>query len=114
MAFQTPQGASSTTFNAPPTDGSLTLVEMFDYNALHSPRHPLFRYESPDDGSVQDILWADAIPAFRKAAHLVRSAVSSGTGETSPVVAILASMGRFLANVVILTNANSERALQIP
>jgi hypothetical protein len=94
MSFVTVQGASSVTFRAPPTDGSLTLVEMFDYNALNSPKHPLFRYESPDDGSLQDILWADAIPAIHKAARLVRAAASDFTCS-SRVVAILASMGTF-------------------
>lgn len=92
-AFQTLQGASSATFNAPPTDGSLKLVEMFDYNALHSPKHPLFRYDNLDDGSVRDILWEDALPAFHKAARLVRGVISNGAGEALPIIAILASMG---------------------
>jgi acyl-CoA synthetase (AMP-forming)/AMP-acid ligase II len=100
MSFVTVQGASSATFRAPPTDGSLTLIEMFDYNALNSPKHPLFRYESADGGSLHDILWADAIPAIHKAARLVRTAASDST-SSSRVVAILASMGTLNQNLTL-------------
>jgi hypothetical protein len=93
MSFVTPQGASSTTFNPPPTDGSLTLVEMFDYNALHSPNHPLFRYENPVDGALKEILWSEAVPAIHKAARLVHAAASGVQPGSRPVIAILASMG---------------------
>lgn len=95
MSFVTLQGASSQTFNPPPTDGSLTLVEIFDYNALHSPNHPLFRYEGPVDGALKEILWSEAVPAIHKASRLVRAIVSDTHPASRPVIAILASMGMF-------------------
>ncbi|PBK84082.1 hypothetical protein ARMGADRAFT_1018748 [Armillaria gallica] len=54
MAFPTPQGLSSLTFNPPPVDGSLMFLELVDNNGTHSPDHALFRYEDPD-GNDQHI-----------------------------------------------------------
>lgn len=93
MEFVTLQGRASSTFKPPPIDGSLTLVEMFDYNAVHSPNHPLFTYEDPVDGSLREMKWSEAVPGFHKAARLVHTAVSRATTSSPVVIAILASMG---------------------
>ncbi|KAF9031808.1 acetyl-CoA synthetase-like protein [Hymenopellis radicata] len=67
----TPQGIAHPTFRMPPLDGSLTLCEMFEYDARRSPNHVLYCYEDPTDGTRRDITWAEAIKAYRVAAQLL-------------------------------------------
>lgn len=101
MRFCTPQAVSSSTFRPPPPDGSLTLVEILDYNASHNPDHTMFLYEQ-SDGNIRNIPWAEAGLAFHRAASMIRKHVGlSGTEEpvSRPTVAILASAGRSLLKV---------------
>ncbi|PBK68197.1 NRPS-like enzyme [Armillaria solidipes] len=66
---------TSLTFKSPPLDGSLTFPELFDYNAIHSPKHPLFRYDDPDNGGFRTILWEEGIAAFHTAGHYFKKYV---------------------------------------
>ncbi len=66
---------ASLTFKPPPLDGSLTFPELFDYNAIHSPKHPLFRYDDPDNGGFRTILWEEAVAAFHIAGHYFKKYV---------------------------------------
>ncbi|KAK0193507.1 NRPS-like enzyme [Armillaria mellea] len=89
MALPTPQGVSSLTFRPPPLDGSLTFPELFDYNATHSPRHPLFRYNDPDNGGFRTILWEEGVAAFHTAGHYFKKYIH---GDTPVTVGILANI----------------------
>ncbi|KAK0472521.1 NRPS-like enzyme [Armillaria novae-zelandiae] len=60
---------TASTFKPPPLDGSLTFPELLDYNAIHSPKHPLFRYENPENGGFRTILWEEGVAAFHAAGH---------------------------------------------
>jgi hypothetical protein len=92
MGFHSPQGDSALGFKRPPLDGSVLLPEIFDNNAKENPTHPIFRYVEAD-GTLKTILWADAVPAFQRAAQIVRQQVAVPNPEMRPVVAILASLG---------------------
>ncbi|KAJ7803408.1 hypothetical protein B0H14DRAFT_2463681 [Mycena olivaceomarginata] len=90
MQFVTPQGQSSSTFKPPPVDGSLLIPDVLEYNAQHSPQHPLFVY-AEGDRTVKTITWSQAVKAFRQVAHITRMGVPVAEGESAaPVVAILA------------------------
>ncbi|KAJ7667223.1 hypothetical protein B0H17DRAFT_990381 [Mycena rosella] len=90
MQFPTPQGLNSPTFAQPPLDGSLTLPEIFEHHAQHSPDHPLFHYVDADNVS-QTISWSRAVEAFHNAARIILDQVKPGSSDPRPVVAILAS-----------------------
>ncbi|PBK75297.1 NRPS-like enzyme [Armillaria solidipes] len=89
MALPTPQGVSSLTFKPPPLDGSLTFPELFDYNATHSPKHPLFRYNDPDNGGFRTILWEEGVAAFHTAGHYFKKYIH---GKGPVTVGILANI----------------------
>ncbi|SJL14870.1 uncharacterized protein ARMOST_18345 [Armillaria ostoyae] len=69
------QAVTSLAFKPPPLDGSLTFPELFDYNAIHSPKHPLFHYDDPDNGGFRTILWEEGIAAFHTAGHYFKKYV---------------------------------------
>ncbi|PBK71685.1 acetyl-CoA synthetase-like protein [Armillaria solidipes] len=85
----TPQGIPNSTFTPPPTDGSLTLTQIFDHHYLKSRDHTLFRYED-DAGKVIDIEWGRAVPAIHLVAQIVLKSVTM-VSSARPVVAILAA-----------------------
>ncbi|TDL17736.1 acetyl-CoA synthetase-like protein [Rickenella mellea] len=81
---------TSTTFKAPPLDGSLTLPEIYDWQRDHSPKHPLFVYTRTDNHDRTEICWDEAVKAIHRAAHWVTS--HAGPASTPPpVVAIFAA-----------------------
>jgi len=81
-----PQALSSSTFKAPPVDGSLTVSELFDYNAEHSPQHPIFIYEEPSTKKLTPVNWK----SLRRATHRVAQIVESQQVPAPRIVAILA------------------------
>lgn len=86
------QVLSCKTFQAPPLDGSLTVPEIYDWHAEHSPEHPLFLYGDPE-GPVHTITWAEAVRAIHRAGRIVQNSVGPVASPTVPVVAILANTG---------------------
>ncbi|KAJ6518216.1 hypothetical protein C8R47DRAFT_1086338 [Mycena vitilis] len=80
------------------TDGSLSLLEHFEFNATTNPSHTVFRYDSasaPDD--YEDITWKQAMKMFRTTAKIMRHHVGSAFERTPrPVVGILASTSAIL------------------
>ncbi|KAK0219168.1 NRPS-like enzyme [Armillaria fumosa] len=76
------------TFKPPPLDGLLTFPELFDYNAIHSPKHPLFRYDDPDNGGFRTILWEEGVAAFYTAGHYLKKYVH---GDAPVTVGIFAN-----------------------
>ncbi|SJL14874.1 uncharacterized protein ARMOST_18349 [Armillaria ostoyae] len=88
MSLPAPQGVSSPTFNAPPLDGSLTFPELLDYNAVHSAKHPLFRYDDLDDGGFRTISWEEGVAAVHTAGHYFKKYIH---GEAPVTVGILAN-----------------------
>ncbi|KZT07586.1 acetyl-CoA synthetase-like protein [Laetiporus sulphureus 93-53] len=84
-------GRSSTTFKLPPLEGSLTLPELFDWQAQNSPSHRVFTF-ADDDGETRDITWREAARGVHTGAKLVRSRLGSQPGiHETPVIAILAT-----------------------
>ncbi|EIW79469.1 acetyl-CoA synthetase-like protein [Coniophora puteana RWD-64-598 SS2] len=97
------QGRNSTTFTAPPLDGSIGLPQVFEYAAKHSPGHPAFVYEksnSDHDHSTAErelvtVCWAEVASAIGRGAAVLRRRFGSemqdfGSGKTE-VVGILSS-----------------------
>lgn len=81
-----PQGLSSSTFVAPPIDGTLTVAEVFDHNAERSPDHPFFVYQEPSTKEIVQIPWK----SVRLATHRVARIVESYNVPAPRIVAILA------------------------
>ncbi|KAK0463970.1 uncharacterized protein EV420DRAFT_1638889 [Desarmillaria tabescens] len=81
-----PQGFFSSTFRAPPLDGSLTILEIYAWHLQHSPNHRMFVY-AREDGSVRTINWAEAVAAIYTGAQLMRRRIPFEAKP--PVVAIL-------------------------
>lgn len=102
MAFPpvpTPQGANSKTFVAPPVDGSLSVPQVFDFNAEHSPDYPFCVYEKlPDTESselaskdnLEHITYKQLQRGIHRVSRLVKSTTATATPSTSTVVGILA------------------------
>ena len=90
-----PQGTHSRTFKQPPLDGTLTIPEMYDWHAEHSPEHPLFIYPD-EDGEVKTIKWGAAIRALHRAGRwlngFVNGNIMTNTSD-GPLIAILANSG---------------------
>jgi hypothetical protein len=91
MNFRSSACGSDSTFKRPALDESVLLPEILVNHAKESPAHALFRYVE-HDGTSKTILWADAVRAFQRAAHLVHAQNSTPAGSR-PVVAILAYLG---------------------
>lgn len=102
-AVQTVQGANSTTFTSPGVDTTLTIPELFEFHAKHSPQHPVFVY-ADDEQKEHVIRFPEVYRAIRKAAtissaHYNRlsdyyAEAQSGKSENEPpVIGILATAG---------------------
>ncbi|KAK0444273.1 uncharacterized protein EV420DRAFT_1277509 [Desarmillaria tabescens] len=85
------QARASHTFVPPPLDGSLSLPEIYDYNAIHSPDHLVFVYDDDNDG-VKKLVWSELGQAMHRAASVVRRNLKEQHRSTSTVVAILANV----------------------
>ncbi|KAK0492004.1 NRPS-like enzyme [Armillaria luteobubalina] len=77
---------SSSTFTRPPVDGSLTYPEIFDYNAQHSPEHPVFQFYDQDH--IQKVTWSEVAKAIHTAGRIVLENVLRT--DIVPVVGVLA------------------------
>ncbi|KAK0437868.1 hypothetical protein EV421DRAFT_999334 [Armillaria borealis] len=87
------QATASNTFAPPPLDGSLSLPEIYDYNASHNPDHLVFVYD--DDEGVKKLVWSELGQAMHRAASVVRRNLKEQHRSTSTVVAILANVDIF-------------------
>lgn len=92
------QGNNSTTFKIPPLDGSLSVPEIYDWQAEHSPDHPLFEF-AEDEGTIQTITWKEANKGVHRAGWYVQRLLEQGGQERGngknqrPIIAILAASG---------------------
>ncbi|RDX49617.1 acetyl-CoA synthetase-like protein [Lentinus brumalis] len=68
-AVQTWQGANSKTFKRPDLDTNLTLPELFEHHAKHSPEHPVFVY-ADDEQQEHLIRFPEVYRGIRKAATI--------------------------------------------
>ncbi|TFY63805.1 hypothetical protein EVG20_g6168 [Dentipellis fragilis] len=92
------QVLNSSTFKAPALDGSLSIADMYDFQAEKSPSHPLFSYADAD-GAIKTIAWAKAVRAIRRSAKISRSklnydpitGLAPDTDSKRPIVALLAA-----------------------
>ncbi|THH09230.1 hypothetical protein EW145_g2182 [Phellinidium pouzarii] len=86
-------GLQSRTFVQPPLDFSLSFPALFDWQAEHSPEHPLFIFEEAP-GSKRTIPWAEAVQGIHRATQYVRNVVGNSAGSSNnekPLLAIVAS-----------------------
>jgi len=72
-----------------PLDGSITLLEMYDWHREHSQNRHLFVYAC-QDGSTREIYWPEAVAAMYVGAKIIKGRVGL-LQETAdvPLVAIL-------------------------
>ncbi|EIW79977.1 acetyl-CoA synthetase-like protein [Coniophora puteana RWD-64-598 SS2] len=83
------QALASETFQVPPLDGSLTVAEVVEWNAAHSPGHPLFKFPLESGGS-RTICWAEANAAVLTGCKILQHRISTVSKNPRPVVGILA------------------------
>ncbi|KAL0578153.1 hypothetical protein V5O48_003858 [Marasmius crinis-equi] len=83
---------SSPTFRRPPLDGSMTLTQIYDWQAQNSPDHRMFVY-TDSNGRVRNITWKEGVAAIYTGARSIRSRFSkTAAGRHGvPVIAILSS-----------------------
>lgn len=89
------QGISSNTFKVPPLDGSLTIPELFDWQAEHSPHYPVYEY-AEDGGFIVALTFTEARQAIHRGVRLIQdvlSATASTRNKSRPIVAIVSSAG---------------------
>ena len=103
----TPQGRNSATFHLHPLDGTLSVPELFEYDAVHSPNHPLFVYPDPDaPDRTRTICYPEALRLIHRTALIVhghqsrappRYVVQVGVRphHQAPTIGILAIAGAF-------------------
>ncbi|KAK1228458.1 hypothetical protein PQX77_008476, partial [Marasmius sp. AFHP31] len=89
---QTQGLAENTTFRTPPLDGSLSLAQIYDWQAQNSADHRLFVF-SDNGGGLRNITWKEAVAAIYTGARSLRSRMHSvaATKHRVPVVAILST-----------------------
>ncbi|KZV70689.1 acetyl-CoA synthetase-like protein [Peniophora sp. CONT] len=103
------QGVNSPTFHAPPLDRGLSVPDLYEYNAKHSPNHPVFCYANPETGVVRDITYSEAWGYICTTAQIVRTRYADTKEHSAgarPVIAILAlsdSLTYALLNMAIMT-----------
>ncbi|PCH34918.1 NAD(P)-binding protein [Wolfiporia cocos MD-104 SS10] len=84
------QALSTSTFRLPPLDGSLSLVEIYDWHLANNPGHRLFKF-AQQDGIIRTICWNEAVRAIYLGAKLVRDHIGRILPEEeAPVIAIVA------------------------
>lgn len=91
------QALTSETFNIPPLDGSLTVAQMLDWQAEHSPSHAMYEYVE-DDGTVSKLKFPEVQRAVHRGAKLVKEVLSIGNvmqGKKRTLVAIVANAGMY-------------------
>ncbi|KAK7461264.1 hypothetical protein VKT23_008439 [Stygiomarasmius scandens] len=110
-----PQGLHSKTWTPPPLDGSLTIVELFEWNANHSPDHPYYTYYH--DGQKRIVCNAEIWRAMKRVARLecvkylkdYHSRYEAQEGERpkdrGPTIGILASADTISYNILMLSLA---------
>ncbi|KAA1471161.1 acetyl-CoA synthetase-like protein [Dentipellis sp. KUC8613] len=91
--FRTLHGKDSATFAYPPLDGSLTIPELYEFHADHSPEHPLFVY-TDENGKDVTINYRHAWVSIKRASQIVwdlsqRSQINAR--EDKRVIGILAT-----------------------
>jgi hypothetical protein len=90
-------GSNSKTFTMPPLDGSLTIPELSDWHAEHSPDHLLFVHAS-SPGEKIGITFKQGAEGIHRAGRLLTERLTklgvSPLDEDGPVVALLATSGK--------------------
>ncbi|KAK0472519.1 NRPS-like enzyme [Armillaria novae-zelandiae] len=76
MSLPAPQGVSSSTFK-----------NLLDYNALHSAKHPLFRYDDLDDGGFCTISWEEGVAAVHTAGYYFKNHIHGSAPVTVGIFA---------------------------
>ncbi|KAI9058660.1 acetyl-CoA synthetase-like protein [Trametes sanguinea] len=98
--LKTIQGANSKTFSRVPLDTPLTIPQLFEYHANHSPAHPVFVYADEDD-QEHALCFPQVYRAIQKAAtisagHFERmgqhyAKPQHNNDDNPPVIGILAT-----------------------
>ncbi|KAF7350260.1 NRPS-like enzyme [Mycena venus] len=88
------------TYKPAPVDGTLSVLQIFEFQATTNPHHPLFRYDSVSarDG-YENVTWAQAVKMFNTTAQILRRRLRNTTTidcAHPPVVGILAATGSIL------------------
>ncbi|KAJ7289095.1 hypothetical protein C8J57DRAFT_1627484 [Mycena rebaudengoi] len=76
-----------------PVDGSLDILQAFEFQATKNYNHPLFRYDSESAAQgYEEITWSEAVKMFDTTAQILRHRLASTVDYTHPpVIGILAA-----------------------
>ncbi|THV08177.1 acetyl-CoA synthetase-like protein [Dendrothele bispora CBS 962.96] len=86
---------SSAKFTPPPLDGSLTFMQMLDWNFTHNSSHPLFLYaptSTDADPSPKNVAvtWGEVVKAVYTGAKFLKDRVPDGTSTSANKAKIIA------------------------
>ncbi|KAJ7461832.1 hypothetical protein B0H11DRAFT_117097 [Mycena galericulata] len=115
----TPQGVNSSTFHPAPFDHDLSIPELYEHHALHSPTHAAFMYSDVDTGTTKFVTYDEAWLGIRQAAaivsqHLFESgSVRSTPPNQPPVIAVLA-LSDTLSSIYMLVGIMSLGLTSFP
>ena len=99
----TPQAQKCATFTPPLdllADPTATVTDVYEWNAIHNPNHPLFIFD--DDGVAKSISWKEANQGVHRAAHYFTNYLPSHCNDTNvpTVIAMLATLGKGCPSLV--------------
>ncbi|KAF7341778.1 NRPS-like enzyme [Mycena sanguinolenta] len=88
------------TYTPAPVDGSLSLLQIFEFQATTNPHQPIFRYDSASarDG-YENITWQQAVKMFDTTARILRRRIGNTVTMDCahrPVIGILAATSSIL------------------
>ncbi|KAI0645046.1 acetyl-CoA synthetase-like protein [Trametes meyenii] len=79
----TPQGVNHPTFHPLPFDHNLSIPQLYEYHARHSPAHPVFAYADPDTGVVHDVTFAEAWDCICAVASIILQRIQQSKNQRS-------------------------------
>ncbi|KAJ7684272.1 hypothetical protein DFH06DRAFT_969418 [Mycena polygramma] len=96
------QTTKTSTFCAPPLDGSLTIPQLLDYHLEMSPRHKAYIYDD-GKGGVVSVEFAQYVRAVYAACQRILGDTESVPHKTGAVVALFADTGAtvFLSSMLV-------------
>jgi hypothetical protein len=97
-----PQAVHYSTFTPPPMDGTMTVPDVFDWHAEHSPDHVVFLLSDSPDSETERMTYKDANALINKATGLYYRNIARHDVPARSVVGMFGNPGMFSRNRRVL------------
>jgi hypothetical protein len=104
----TPQAVRYSTFTPPPMDGTMTVPDVFDWHAEHSPDHVVFVLSDDSKSEIERLTYKDANILINKATGLYYRDLERHDVAARSVVGMFGNPGMFSQNREFLCRILSE------